>query len=917
MADDVDEIKTVLTAEDQTAAAFQSAIRNEERMVALRSGNERAQMAAARRAGISIDEYRKRTESFRKVVIDTTATTDKHTDSVNKNARAHDQSAGSHDKHTGALSRHSHELRHMVMEYTSTAAAIELARESFLKFGEQDATLRRIQVSTGAVRQELDALIPNFRVLSRDTKKPIDDILEGFKELQERAHLSVPQAQGLMPSIAHGAAAMGVSVKALGTVYGDLMQKFRLTPEDAPKVMDMMALSSNHMLLNAEELVSSLPRLTAIMRNMGYTGSEGVQKLLSYLAILRPSYGSASEAAMGLDRILTTMNNERVAMLNGMTPRAMMLTLDLARKNGKDVLAMYLAMLKSAMNRGLVLGEISQREQLAIGSLLEGLKGGSKEYEHLGHATGEVGRTTKIVTRGALADWNDVKNSVSELMTELGGLAYSIDQSLGSEKQGLIAQFSDKIRDLRKLVGGDFSDEWKKLKKDIDDTFTPPKALGTTSGGEDISGESRQEWLRRRDRRRQGITPNQSQRFRPMPGGTAPGPYGELPFQSSPEVPMGDFSPISYNPERDLKDQSGTLHEIREILRQMKEASGGNTRVMNASYSPGGGVPSGSGGGGGGMIPGGGGGASALPGAGPRAPWSWGGGGGVGGGGGGAGGGGSQSPFRDRYEEGRPPPPGSVAPGREGVPGGTGGQLESGGGGGFGADIPMTADERNKLGLILQHESKGKNVMNYMGRAQGLDPQTAKGYTAQGYYQMLNSNWRRIAPGLGITAPNAMSASFRDQTRVALALMRQSGIKNWSNYNPALRAALNRGDRASNRFAINEGGGQGQGPQQGAQRQSNAADGINQYPWAPGGPEQGSVDPGSQQWMDERGSMAGPGMGQLQQMQDLRSELEKPITIQTRMEAGDTQFRRSSINREVNREQREASWNSYADIGAA
>nr|DAH84752.1 MAG TPA: tail tape measure [Caudoviricetes sp.] len=112
-------------------------------------------------------------------------------------------------------------------------------------------------------------------------------------------------------------------------------------------------------------------------------------------------------------------------------------------------------------------------------------------------------------------------------------------------------------------------------------------------------------------------------------------------------------------------------------------------------------------------------------------------------------------------------------------------------------DVPgMTADERNKLGLILKYESRGRNVMNYMGRNQGLDPATAKGYTAQGYYQMLNSNWRRLAPKLGIFVRNAMAASLEDQTKVALALMRESGIGNWANFNPSLKRALQRGEQA-------------------------------------------------------------------------------------------------------------------------
>ncbi|WP_267423181.1 phage tail tape measure protein [Methylobacterium sp. GC_Met_2] len=127
--------------------------------------------------------------------------------------------------------------------------------------------------------------------------------------------------------------------------------------------------------------------------------------------------------------------------------------------------------------------------------------------------------------------------------------------------------------------------------------------------------------------------------------------------------------------------------------------------------------------------------------------------------------------------------------------------LGGGGGGGLGGDVSsvggavgsgvpgsvqMTDTERNQLGLITKYEAGGRNVPNYINDRR---------HTAQGYYQITNSNWRNIAPKLGITAPNAMSASLEDQTRVALHLRRASGLGNWTRYNPRLRGALGRGEQ--------------------------------------------------------------------------------------------------------------------------
>lgn len=130
-----------------------------------------------------------------------------------------------------------------------------------------------------------------------------------------------------------------------------------------------------------------------------------------------------------------------------------------------------------------------------------------------------------------------------------------------------------------------------------------------------------------------------------------------------------------------------------------------------------------------------------------------------------------------------------------------GGGGSSGGGGSFPgipASVAMTDAERNMLGLIQLHESHGRNTLNYVGTRQGLDPMTARGATAQGYFQILNSNWRRLAPGLGIKTRNAMSSTLEEQTRVALALLRSRGGRpqDWAPFNPALRAAIRRGDQA-------------------------------------------------------------------------------------------------------------------------
>jgi hypothetical protein len=94
----------------------------------------------------------------------------------------------------------------------------------------------------------------------------------------------------------------------------------------------------------------------------------------------------------------------------------------------------------------------------------------------------------------------------------------------------------------------------------------------------------------------------------------------------------------------------------------------------------------------------------------------------------------------------------------------------------------------NVLGLISQYESGNKNVMNYIGDST---------HTAQGYFQLTNTNWKNLAPGLGVDLsqyPNAMSAPYDVQAKVAGQLLNGpqagAGIQNWANFNPSLNSAL-------------------------------------------------------------------------------------------------------------------------------
>lgn len=89
---------------------------------------------------------------------------------------------------------------------------------------------------------------------------------------------------------------------------------------------------------------------------------------------------------------------------------------------------------------------------------------------------------------------------------------------------------------------------------------------------------------------------------------------------------------------------------------------------------------------------------------------------------------------------------------------------------------PATPAENAMLAAIAQKESGDQNVWNYKHSS---NPDY---FTAGGYWQTIDTNWKAYAPLFGIDTtkyPHAIDAPKADQKKVALYLLRRYGITPW------------------------------------------------------------------------------------------------------------------------------------------
>lgn len=920
MADEV--VRTSLEAEDNTAGAFRSAIANERALAQASESTTRAIERAARRAGISIEDYTRRMQARSRAAQEAAR-------SEQDAARAAQEQTRATENADRAQQRSNNSLISMARNYLSMAAAIRVAQQSFVQFGEIDGRMRRLQVQTYATADSIKQLMPGLNNLSTELKKPLEELVDGFTMLRREGRLNLEQTAEIFPRVARAAKGMGVETKAMSEVFGALMSNMHVGGRDAVKVMDMLQSGVNHFNLDADELVRSMPRLTVTMREWGYAGVEGVQRMLSHIAAMRPAFASTGEAADGLVRILQHADNDKVARRIGMETRAMMDTLRRAGAEGHDVMELYLTMLDKAVKNGLRMEDIEDRQRRVIIALRSGIIDRTQAYNMLGRAVGEVDRANQIMGSGAKATWDDLKTSVSNLGTELGNLLAKLDAALGSERVTLLGQIAERIRDLQKLLQGD----WGVLGKLIEGGFL----LAPKGPDKDWSARKGQQLLERFGNKGAPIDPPATSQPQNMPqeyGPVNPSMRGpnRLPFQK-----------MSYDPEREAHQQNITLADIRELLRQIRDTgAGGRPQVQNASYGPGGGDAATYGGPGGGSYSGGG--STAGPGGGmsrgglpssSATPPVFGGGRFNGLGGRAPGGGGSAAVPPQGQGGGASPPPAS---GGGGYPMPSGGITPNAPTGGKPDYLPPISGTRTMEALGATPEQWNAfrrgvtSIESNYGKANRMGGSSGR---FAGMYQMGMIGREEVSGtakllGEKNPTPQEFLGDKRMQDRFFDAYTAQhhkqlmAGSPRYRSMSPeqklqVLGYAHNQGVGSRRRMngAIGwlEGGREGRDAWGTSGTAYSKAIGREMRNAAPSTPP---VAPPPTAQQPTTPLVPDPGdRGEAKSPEELRAELSRPITIQARMEGGESQFRRSSISREVSREVRDARASSYADIGAA
>lgn len=931
----MDDTTVVIKGVDQTGPAFKSAARN--------AGDlERALKSVGKRGGDTPTEaeWRKRSEWMRR---ETNLTKQQAVEQERANRRVR-EGAG--------------EIASMAARYISLGFAIDQARTGVVNFARDSEQLRVLQARSGAATAEMERLKKTVAETADEFGRTQEEVVRVVDEIREAGYMSVEQARQIAPSIISVARQFGVEGTKLAGTLGEFMNTMNIPADKAQQALNMMAVASNNLRVEFAELNRYAPELGENMKELGVTGVDGLSKIMSILGMMRENgFGSTTKAARFLQQSLDQIRSGGgVAGALGFDNSQWSGMMDRHIKAGGNFFDFYIARIKEARAQGTEWNTLftNTRQQKFWQMMIENTGKYTSLQKELHDESLKTNQGFVDSGKDAQLQLDRLTNSWTELWKAVGSFAgASGATSLMQEMTAEMKRFSDMIERLRALMDKGL---WGAA-KDIVGGMTLPSSSSVLRGM--MNGP-----VPKKDPFR-GVAPPISRANGGPASAGVPHMVGERGQELfTPQTPGTITSNnIMADVDRNTERSSVILNEIRDILRkeqQDRETAGGSLG--------GGGGPGGTGGGAGGfggINPGGGspmgslsskmgalatqGGLGGSSGAGGYTPRSMTGGGPTGGGNAAGG--------------------GSVSGAEPGVAGAAGGPAV----GGLAADRAKFARElqqkpwlREKILGIAAGENKNPKanlavIESMMNRA------SARGTSLEQAALLHSSAPSRVSAGDagrgGYYAGYDPRGARNPKTRAMIESNLQkalegSNVSNYATDNASQGLAVRNvrsgrfvpqstfGGRgvpgapgAETFFSPGTAGGRG-GPASrarynqwrsrviasGGQTTTNAGmnqPALNQMPDMPTEPPEdlrGTVtDIRVRKPKAPDAGVPGVDMDALRERAlRLRSELSEPITIRTQMARGsDTQFRRASMRREVNREVRESAWNSYNDIGAA
>ncbi|HEV7251436.1 MAG TPA: phage tail tape measure protein [Shinella sp.] len=305
----------------------------------------------------------------------------------------------------------------------ATAAGYAAAR-SYSKFAEVERQVGRTALNADQSADIVGPTMTKLQQIAHHTALSFEDVANGLDTLVASGR-SLDDSMAFLPAVAMTAQASGAAIADIALSADALAGSMKINAGEMQKAFDILVAGGKAGKFELKDMSQYLPSLLPAFSALGYQGTEGLQKVVAMLQVMRNQAGSSSEAATYLSNVLNKMYSADTAKKFKNFGINLPKALDKAKKEGKDLFEVFLDLTSLATK-----GDLSKLPLLFTDAEMQkGMRALITQRDTFRELTQSLGK----VDGTALKDFNQIANDSAAKIQKLSTLWDTFMSQLGGE----------------------------------------------------------------------------------------------------------------------------------------------------------------------------------------------------------------------------------------------------------------------------------------------------------------------------------------------------------------------------------------------------------------------------------------------------------------------------------------------------
>jgi TP901 family phage tail tape measure protein len=332
--------------------------------------------------------------------------------------------AAAFNRQQGALAKGTQAAFGAMLRYAAPAALAYGAKKALTDFAAIEREMNRIGITANASATETKAAFGDLQTITKQLAMGVDDGVTALDTLVASG-MDLKEAMAFLPSVLATAQASGAATDDIANTAIKAASALKLETSQMQHAFDIMVAGGKAGQFELKDMATYIPDLANSFSSLGYTGEDGLKKLVSILQTIREDTGSASSAATYAQNIFGKIYSSDTATKFSKMGIDLRKEMDAARKSGEDTVAAFVRISKEAINGDLSkLPLLFTDEQFRLG--MQSLMTSADSYEKFlktvnsTEVDGTVFKDLERVTGDTQASIDRLSSSWDKMINSIG-----------------------------------------------------------------------------------------------------------------------------------------------------------------------------------------------------------------------------------------------------------------------------------------------------------------------------------------------------------------------------------------------------------------------------------------------------------------------------------------------------------------